>query len=83
LKGETHVAVAFFAGHFPPKPPRRFESAATGSVRKFHFRNDKARMAAAIDIDFNQQTFARDFVTYFSQSSPSRTGPKRCELFRA
>ena len=82
-EGETDVAVAFFAGHFSPKPPWRFESAAAGGIGKFHLRNDKTRMAAAINIDLNPQTFPWNFVTHFSQSSPSRTRPKRCELFWA
>jgi hypothetical protein len=65
-KGETYVAVAFFARHFPSKPPRRLESAATGSIRKFHLRDDEALVAAAIDVDLNQQTFPWDLVTHFS-----------------
>jgi len=83
FKGETHVAVTFFAGHLPPKPPWWFESATTGSIRKFHLRNDKTRMSPAIDIDFNQQTFARDFVTYLSQSPSGRARPEGCKLFGA
>ena len=40
-------------------------------------------MAAAINIDLNQQTVPWDFVTHLSESSPGRTRPKRRELFRA
>jgi hypothetical protein len=65
-EGEPHVAVAFFARHFPPKPPWRFESPATGGIRKFHLGNDKTLMAAAINIDLNQETFPWEFVTYLS-----------------
>jgi hypothetical protein len=82
-QGETHVAVAFFAGHFPPKPPGRFESAAAGTIRKFHLGNYKTGMSTPINIQLDQQIFPRNFVTNFSQSSPGRTRPERCELLLA
>jgi len=34
--GRDARCCSVFAGHFPPKPPRCFESAAAGSIRKFH-----------------------------------------------
>ena len=40
-------------------------------------------MSAPINIDLDQQIFPRNFVAHFSQSSPGRTRPKRCELLLA
>jgi hypothetical protein len=80
---ESNVTVVFFVSHFPPKPRGSYEPATAGSIRKFHFRNAKTCMSASINIDLDQQTFPWNFVAHLSQSSPSRTRPERCELFRA
>ncbi len=40
-------------------------------------------MSAPINIDLDQQIFPRNFVAHFSQSSPGRTRPERCELLLA
>ena len=40
-------------------------------------------MSAPINIDLDQQIFPRNFVAHFSQSSPARTRPERCELLLA
>src|SRR5262249_49932130 len=71
------------ACHFPPKPPRRFEPAAAGSIRKFHLGHDKTCMSAAINIDFDHNLVPWHFVTDLPQSSAGGTRPQRCELFRA
>ncbi|HKS04068.1 MAG TPA: hypothetical protein VJR49_01815, partial [Chthoniobacterales bacterium] len=83
FEGEAHVAVAFFAGHFASKPPRRFEPAATGNIRKFNLRHDKTCMSTSININFDHNAVPWNLVTDLSQSSPSRARPESCELFRA
>jgi hypothetical protein len=40
-------------------------------------------MSAAINIDFDHNAVPWDFVSHLSQSSPGRTRPQRCKLFRA
>jgi len=40
-------------------------------------------MSAPINIDLDQEIFPRNFVAHFSQSSPGRTRPERCELLLA
>jgi hypothetical protein len=83
FEDEAHVTVALFPGHFPSKPGRRLESATARTIGKFHLGNYKTGMSAPINIDLNQQIFARNFVAHFSQSSPGRTRPERCELLLA
>ena len=38
---------------------------------------------SSINIQLDQQIFPWDFVAHFSQSSPGRAGPQRCELLLA
>src|SRR4029453_3926037 len=82
FKGEAHVAVAFFTGHFPPKPGGSLKSAAARAVGKFYLRNDQTGMSAAINIKFDQQTFPGNFEAHFSQSSPACGGPQCWGLVR-
>ena len=83
LVGQSHVAITFFAGDFPPKPGRRFEFAARQAIGEFHFCDNETRMSAEININLYDNVLPRNFVTHFSQSSPRRTWPKRGKLLRA
>ena len=65
-QGESYVAVALFACDFPPKPPRCFEPATAGGIRKFHLGNYKTGMSTPINIQLDQQIFPRNFVAHFS-----------------
>jgi len=80
---ESNVTVAFFAGHFPPKPPGSHEPATANAIRELHFGHNKTCMSAAINVDFDHNVVPGNFITHLSQSSPGRTRPERCELFRA
>ena len=82
FNGEAHVAIAFFTGHFPPKPGRGLKSAAARAIGEFHFRNYETGVSASINIQLDKQIFPRNFVAHLSQSSTHRARPQRCELFR-
>ena len=83
IQGRDARCCSVFRRSLPAQTTTAVRICDSGSIGKFHLGNDKTCMSAAINIDFDQQTFARDFVTYLSQSSPDRARPERCELFRA
>src|SRR3984893_12039960 len=63
---QSHVAVAFLAGDFPPKPARRLEFPAARLAWEFDFRYDQTMVAAAINVDLDLEIFPRNFVTGFA-----------------
>src|SRR5712691_3953140 len=80
---EFHVAIAFLARDFTPKPSWRLKFTAGRVTGEFHFGNDQTAIASVIDIDLDHNIFPRQRITHLAQPPACRRRPKGGELFRA
>src|SRR6266404_1989564 len=63
---QFHIAIALFAGYFPPKPAWRLESPAARLAWELHFGNHETMIAAVINVDLDLEIFPRNFIAGFT-----------------